>query len=147
MEHERNALALLEAIRRLTSPTLVDIFDRLATVDSRYPTDDDLARSFEGSPDEHDFLMAGSYLETIAALARRGVLDPSLIVDAVGLSVRRRWDSVRHFVFRRRKVTGNPYIMHNFEWLAMYSAWWRDQPYPRSRNYDPDQFAGVEFAR
>lgn len=87
-----------------------------------------------------------SYIETIACLARRGVLDPSLLVDAVGLMIRRRWAVVRSFTLRRRRIENNDYIGENFEWLAMYSAWWKDVPRPRgAANYDPAQFAGVEF--
>ena len=145
MEHERNAVALLEAISRLTSAHLYDIFDRLSDIDDRYPTDEDIAKKYPGSKDEHDFMMAGAYVETVACLARRGVLDPSLLVDAVGFTIRRRWNSIRRFVERRRRVQENPYIMDNFQWLAMYSAWWKDTPRPHSRNYAPKQFAGVQF--
>ena len=91
-------------------------------------------------------MMAGAYIETVACLARRGVLDPSLLVDAVGYTIRRRWSSIRAFVVRRRHVAENPFIMDNFQWLAMYSTWWKDTPRPaQARNYDPLQFAGVEF--
>ena len=145
MEHERNAVALLEAISRLTSPQLYDIFDRLANINDRYQTDQDLALNFPGSKDEHDFLMAGAYIETVACLARRGVLDPSLLVDAVGYTIRRRWNGIRAFVERRRRIAENPFIMDNFQWLAMYSTWWKGMPRPHARNYDPLQFAGVEF--
>ena len=146
MEHERNAVALLEAITRLTSPQLFDIFDRLSNINDRYPTDEDIALNYPGSKDEHDFMMAGAYIETVACLARRGVLDPSLLVDAVGYTIRRRWSSIRAFVVRRRHVAENPFIMDNFQWLAMYSTWWKDTPRPsHARNYDPLQFAGVEF--
>lgn len=146
MEHERNAVALLEAISRLTSPHLFDIFDRLAQLNDRYPTEEDLLQNFPGSNDEHDMMMAGAYIETVACLARRGVLDPSLLVDAVGYTIRRRWNSIGTFVERRRRAADNPYIMDNFQWLAMYSAWWKDKPRPaRARNYDPKQFADVHF--
>jgi hypothetical protein len=85
-------------------------------------------------------------METIGTLARRRVLDPSLLVDAAGLDIRRRWNAVRGFVERRRKVDNNDFIMENFEWLAMYSAWWKDTPRPKhDRNYDPRQFEGVIF--
>ena len=146
MEHERNALAILESINRLTSPHIVEIFDRLATIDSRYPTDEDIRTAYHGSEDERDFLAVAQYVETVACLARRRVLDPSLLVDAVGLALRQRWQSIRNFVMRRRRIEHNDYILENFEWLAIYSAWWKDTPRPpRDRNYDPRQFLGIEF--
>jgi hypothetical protein len=146
MEHERNALAILGVIERLTDPRVVAIFDRLRDVNQRYPTDTDIAERFKGSPDDTDFMEVGQYVETVACLSRRRVLDPSLIVDAVGLALRQRWDHIRDFVHRRRIVEGNEYIFENFEWLAMYSAWWKDTPRPKNdRNYDQRQFSGVVF--
>ncbi|HZT12435.1 MAG TPA: hypothetical protein VFA29_06520 [Candidatus Baltobacteraceae bacterium] len=146
MEHERNALAILEAIERLTDPRVVTIFERLRDVNQRYPSDADIAARYVGSQDDRDFQIVAQYVETIACLSRRRVLDASLLVDAVGLALRRRWDSIRTFVERRRRVENNEYILENFEWLAMYSAWWKDVPRPaRDRNYAPGQFAGVTF--
>lgn len=146
MEHERNAVAILEAIERLTDPRVVDTFDRLRDLDTRYPTDADILSKFHGSKDERDFTVVAQFVETVACLSRRRVLDPSLIVDATGLALRQRWDSIRNFVMRRRALEKNDYIMENFEWLAMYSAWWKDTPRPRfDRNYHPRQFAAVEF--
>jgi len=146
MEHERNALAILEAIERLTDPRVVAIFERLRDVNERYSSDADIAARYNGSQDDRDFQIVAQYVETIACLSRRRVLDASLLVDAVGLALRRRWDSIRTFVDRRRRVEGNDYILENFEWLAMYSAWWKDVPRPaHDRNYAPGQFAGVTF--
>lgn len=146
MEHERNALAMLEAINRLTSENVAASFHRLADVCERYPTDDDVRKRFKGSVDEDDVRMIGSYIETVAVLARRGALDTSMLVDAVGLSIRERWETIRPLVESRRRVTQNPFIMENFEWLAMYSAWWKDVPRnPRERNYQPNQFRDVVF--
>ncbi|MBV8636760.1 MAG: hypothetical protein JO322_01620 [Candidatus Eremiobacteraeota bacterium] len=146
MEHERNALAILEAINRLTDVNITETFHRLAGVSDRYPTDEDVARRFPESTDEDDIRMIGSYIETIAVLARRGALDPSLLVDAVGLSLRERWEVIRPVIERLRRVRGNPFILENFEWLALYSAWWKDVPRsPRERNYRPTQFCDVVF--
>jgi hypothetical protein len=146
MEHERNALAILEAIERLTDPRVVETFDRLHNLDERYPTDADILTKFHGSKDERDFLVVAQFVETVACLARRRVLDPSLLVDATGLALRQRWAGIRNFVIRRRALESNDYILENFEWLAMYSAWWKDTPRPRfDRNYRRHQFAAVEF--
>ena len=146
MEHERNAVAILEAIERLTDPRVVETFERLRNVNGRYPTDDDIRAKYPGSKDERDFLVVAQFVETVACLARRRVLDPSLLVDAIGLGLRQRWDSIRPFVMRRRALDDNEYILENFEWLARYSAWWKDTPRPRfDRNYDPRQFQGAEF--
>lgn len=146
MEHERNALAILEAIGRLTDPRVLATFDQLHGINERYASDTDLLTKFHGSKDERDFLVVAQFVETVACLARRRVLDPSLLVDATGLALRARWGSIRTFVMRRRAVERNDYILENFEWLAMYSAWWKDTPRPRfDRNYYPDQFAGVTF--
>jgi hypothetical protein len=146
MEHERNAVAILEAIERLTDPRVVETFDRLRNVNERYPNDSDIIANYHGSKDERDFQIVAQFVETVACLARRRVLDPSLLVDAIGLALRQRWDNIRAFVMRRRTIEGNAYILENFEWLAMYSAWWKDTPRPRlDRNYDPHQFAGVQF--
>ena len=146
MEHERNALAILEAIERLSDPRVVEIFDRLEGVDKRYPIDQDIVERYHGSEDERDFLVVTQFVETVATLARRSVLDASLLVDAVGLPLRQRWNRIRTFVNRRRKIEDNEFILENFEWLAMYSAWWKDTPRPkRDPNYDPNQFAGVAF--
>lgn len=146
MEHERNALAILEAIERLTDPRVVETFDRLRDVNDRYPTNEILLEKYRGSKDERDFLVVAQFVETVATLARRRVLDASLLVDATGLPLRRRWQTIREFVQRRRALENNDYILENFEWLAMYSAWWKDTPRPRfDRNYRPNQFAGVEF--
>lgn len=146
MEHERNAAAILEAIERLTDRRVVETLDRLRDVNSRYPGDDDILQRYHGSTDERDFLIVAQFIETVACLARRRVLDPSLLVDAIGLALRQRWSSIRTFVLRRRALEQNEYILENFEWLAMYSAWWKDTPRSRfDRNYDPRQFESVEF--
>jgi hypothetical protein len=146
MEHERNALAIMEAIERLTDPAVVTMFTRLRGINERYPTDDDITSRFYDSQDDQDFASVATFIETVACLARRKVLDPSLIVDAVGLTIRRRWNMIREFVERRRRLEQNPYILDNFEWLATYSAWWKDVPRPPGqKNYDSNQFSGVEF--
>jgi hypothetical protein len=146
MEHERNALAILEAINRLTHDNTRETFARLVGVSERYPTDEVVAQRFSGSLDDEDIRMVATYIETIAVLARRGALDATLLVDAVGLTIRQRWEMLRPLVERVRRVKNNPYIMENFEWLAMYSAWWKDVPRPpRDRNYQRDQFRDVVF--
>lgn len=146
MEHERNALAILESIERLTDERIVEIFARLHGINERYPTDDDILEHYHDSQDDRDLQAVVGFVETLACLARRGVLDASLLVDAVGLAIRRRWAMIQPFVERRRRLERNEFIFENFEWLAMYSSWWKDVPRPKGdRNYDPKQFAGVEF--
>lgn len=146
MEHERNALAILEAIERLSDERIVDIFSRLRGINDRYPTDEDILTKYHDSQDDRDIQGVLGFMETLACLARRGSLDPSLLVDAVGLVIRRRWAMIRTFIERRRRLENNEYILENFEWLAMYSSWWKDTPRPAGdRNYDPKQFAGVQF--
>lgn len=146
MEHERNALAILEAIERITDPRIVEIFTRLRGIDARYPTDADIVEKYYDSQDDRDLNAVAGYVETLACLSRRRVLDASLLVDAVGLAVRRRWQTIRSFIERRRRLENNPYIFENFEWLAMYSSWWKDVPRPsHDRNYRENQFAGVQF--
>jgi hypothetical protein len=151
MEHERNALAILQAIERLTSPAMVHVFAQLRGVDERYPSDADIRERYPGSPDNDALDMVGQYVETIAALARRQVLDASLIVDAVGLLIRSRWAQIRDFAYRLRGVYDNAYMFENFEWLARYSAWWKETPRPqRAKNYDESQFPtdiDTEFQR
>ena len=140
MAHERNALALLEAIDRLTSPELVAAFDELADVNERYTTDEDFAARYPASSDSRANFVVGQLMETVACLARREVLDASLIVDAVGHMIRSRWKALEPFISRRRRVENNDYIYENFEWLARYSTWWKDIPRPPHPNYDPRQF-------
>lgn len=147
MEHERNAIAIMEAVERLTDPELVSALHRLRGVSARYPDDGRLLRDFSGSQDEHDLYTVASFLETIAVLTRRGVLDPSLIVDAYGIGIRMHWLSIRDFIERYRRALQNPDVFNNLEWLATYSAWWKDVPRPaHDRNYDPRQFEGVTVA-
>jgi hypothetical protein len=142
MEHERNALALLQAIDRLTSGPIVHVFTTLRDVEKRYSTDDAIRERFEGSDDEEALGVVGQYVETVACLARRDVLDASLIVDAVGYMLRARWSAIREFVYHLRAYYKNEYLFENFEWLARYSAWWKDTPRPpRAHNYLEDQFA------
>jgi hypothetical protein len=146
LEHERNALAILDAIGRLTDPTIVGAFAQLEGIADRFPDDATVARDYAGSPDEQALLLVAQYVETVACLARRRVLDASLLVDAVGYMLRWRWNSIRAFVERLRRVRDNEYLFENFEWLAMYSSWWKETPRPpRDRNYDPRQFGGIEF--
>jgi hypothetical protein len=141
MEHERHALALLDAIDRISSREVVEIFGELEGLNERYTTDQDLATKYPGSPDERALLAIGQYVETVATLARRGVLNPSLIVDSVGFMIRKRWSAIEPFVKRQRRAFNNAYIFENFEWLARYSDWWKDVPRPlRDPNYWPDQF-------
>ncbi|MBV8263388.1 MAG: DUF4760 domain-containing protein [Candidatus Eremiobacteraeota bacterium] len=151
MEHERNALAILQAIDRLTSPQIVHVFTLLRGVEARYPDDAAIRERFHGSKDDEALGMVGQYVETIACLARREVLDASLIVDAVGLMLRTRWATIREFVYHLRRYNDNPYMFENFEWLARYSAWWKDVPRPvHARNYAQRQFdtsVDDEFAR
>ncbi|MBV9263779.1 MAG: hypothetical protein JO324_05600, partial [Candidatus Eremiobacteraeota bacterium] len=90
--------------------------------------------------------LVAQYFETVATLARRRVLDASLLVDAVGYMIRVRWETIRDFIFRLRRIRGNRYIFENFEWLAMYSAWWRQIPRPPGdKNYDEKQFGDLDF--
>jgi hypothetical protein len=146
LEHERNALAILDAIGRLTDPVIVDAFAQLEGIGDRYPDDESVRLGFAGSSDEHAMLLVAQYVETIACLARRRVLDASLLVDAVGFMLRSRWNAIRPFVARWRRVRNNEYLFENFEWLAMYSTWWKDTPRPPGdENYDEGRFAGIEF--
>jgi hypothetical protein len=146
LEHERNALAILDAIARLTGPEIVAAFAQLEGIGSRYPDDDTVRRDFIGSPDDHALVLVAQYVETVACLARRRVLDASLLVDAVGFMLRSRWNTILPFVERWRRVRDNEYLFENFEWLAMYSTWWKDIPRPpHDSNYDPQQFAGIQF--
>ena len=138
--HERNALAILEAIDRMSAPELVAAFDELRGVNERYPTDNDIRTNYPGSADQRSMLVVGQFLETVACLARREVLDASLIVDSVGYMIRTRWMEVRDFTLRRRRVENNEYIYENFEWLYKYSEWWKDIPRPNHPNYSPTQF-------
>jgi len=140
MAHERNAIAILESIDRLTRPELVKAFEQLATADERYATDDDLMARYPGSADDRANYVVGQLMETVACLARREVLDPSLIVDAVGYMIRHRWAEIESFVLRRRRIEKNDFIYENFEWFAKYSTWWKDVPRPNDPNYSPDQF-------
>ena len=145
MEHERNAIAILEAIDRLSDLEVVEVFERLRGVNERYASNDDILRTYPESADAKALEVVGQYVETVACLARRGVLDPSLIVDAVGLMVRTRWASIRPFVRRLRAAYGNEFMFENFEWLARYSNWWKDTPRPpRDPNYSPTQFVDPE---
>lgn len=146
LEHERNALAILEAINRLTDASAMAAFEGLEGVHQRYPTDEDILQRYDDSDDDRALLLVAQYFETVATLARRRVLDPSLLVDAIGYMIRVRWGTIRDFIYHLRRVRGNDYIFENFEWLAMYSAWWREMPRPPGdRNYDEKQFAGITF--
>jgi len=146
LEHERNALAILDAIGRLTDPAIGSAFGQLEGIGRRFPDDASVRERYEGSDDERALLLVAQYVETVACLARRRVLDASLLVDAVGYMLRTRWNAIRPFVERLRRVRGNEYLFENFEWIALYSTWWRDTPRPaKDENYDPKQFGGVEF--
>ncbi len=145
MEHERNALAILESIDRLADPDVVEVFEHLEGVNERYDTDGDILQRYPSSKDAKSLAVVGQYVETVACLARRGVLDPSLLVDAVGLMLRTRWATIRPFVLRLRRCYDNAYMFENFEWLAQYSAWWKDTPRPaKDPNYSPNQFATID---
>ncbi len=145
LEHERNALAILDAIGRLTDPEIVAAFAQLDGISQRYADDETLRGDFDGSPDDRALMLVAQYVETVACLARRRVLDASLLVDAVGFMLRSRWNTIRPFVERLRRVRENEYLFENFEWLAMYSTWWKETPRPRDVNYDSKQFSGIEF--
>jgi Domain of unknown function (DUF4760) len=146
LEHERNAVAILDAIARLTDPTIVAAFAQLQDIGERYPDDESVSRNFVGSPDDQAMVLVAQYVETVACLARRGVIDASLLVDAVGYMLRSRWATILPFVVRWRRVRENQFLFENFEWLAMYSSWWKDTPRPPNDvNYDPKQFAGIQF--
>lgn len=141
MAYERNALAILEAIDKISSPDIVAAFEQLKGVNDRYPTDEAIRNLYPNSTDARADYVVGQYVETVSCLARREVLDASLLVDAVGLLIRNRWAAIEPFVARQRRVYNNPYIYENFEWLAKYSQWWKDVPRPRHPNYSPTQFS------
>jgi hypothetical protein len=146
LENERNALAILEAIGQLTDPLIVKAFAQLEGIGTRYPDDDAVRLHFEGSEDDEALLVVAQYVETVACLARRRVLDASLIVDAVGFMLRSRWSTILPFVERLRRVRHNEFLFENFEWLAVYSVWWKDTPRPpNDPNFDPNQFRNVQF--
>lgn len=146
MEHERNALAILDAIARLTDPAILAAFSQLEGIDQRFADDEAVRANFVGSPDDEAMVLVAQYVETVACLARRRVLDASLLVDAVGFMLRSRWNAILPFVLRWRRVRENEYLFENFEWLAVYSTWWKDTPRPpNDLNYDPQQFAGITF--
>ena len=115
-------------------------FDELQGVEARFPTNDDILKRYPGSADQRAIAVVAQYFEAVACLARREVIDPSLVVDAAGLFIRRNWEQIKPFVMRRRLAENNEYILENFEWLAKYSAWWKDQPREKHPNYDPEQF-------
>lgn len=146
LEHERNALALLEAISRLTDPIVIAAFDGLQGVEARYESDEAVLARFDDSPDDRALLLVAQYFETVATLARRQVLDASLLADSVGHMLRVRWDTIRPFVLRLRRIRGTDTVFENFEWIAMYSLLWTKTPRSsRDPNYDPRQFDGIEF--
>ena len=146
LEHERNALAILDAIARLTDPAIVNAFAQLEGIGNRYPDDESVLQNFVGSSDDRALVLVAQYVETVACLARRRVLDASLLVDAVGFMLRSRWSSVLPFVQRWRRVRNNEYLFENFEWIATYSTWWKETPRPpRDLNYNPRQFADITF--
>jgi len=146
LEHERNAMAILEAISRLTDANAIEAFESLHGVENRFPNESAILAHFDDSADDRALLLVAQYFETVATLARRRVLDASLLVDAVGYMIRVRWSTINVFIERLRRVRGNPFIFENFEWLAMYATWWRDTPRPPGDpNYDDRQFAGIEF--
>jgi hypothetical protein len=128
MANERNALAILEAIDKISSPHIVAAFEQLEGVNDRYPTDEAIRSAYPRSVDARADFVVGQYMETVSCLARREVLDASLIVDAVGLLIRTRWASIEPFVARQRRLFNNPYIYENFEWLAKYSEWFLALP-------------------
>ena len=144
MERERNALAILAAIDRLSDEKMVRVFAELKGVEDRYPTDEALAGNYPNSEDDAALTAVGQYVETVACLARREVIDASLIVDAVGLMLRTRWKIIRPFVEHLRRFYGNDYMFENFEWLARYSEWWKEVPRPpKDPNYDPNRLPEV----
>lgn len=145
LEHERNAGAVLAAAAQLAEPAIVQAFDDLEGIERRYPSDEEVRRSFDDSSDDRALTIVAQYVETVAALARRGVLDPSLLAESVGFLLIARWITIHRFVERLRRVRGNPRVLENFEWLAKYVVWWRDQPPPAEPNYAPDQFAPFEY--
>jgi hypothetical protein len=146
LEIGRNAFAIIDAIGRLTDPVIVHAFAELEGIGRRFPDDDSVRANFDGSPDDHALVLVAQYVETVACLARRRVIDASLLVDAVGFMLRSRWNTILPFVTRLRRIRGNKYLFENFEWLALYSTWWKDEPRPSNdENYDPNQFANVEF--
>jgi hypothetical protein len=146
MEHERNAVAILEAISRLTDPLVIEAFDRLEGVDTRYETDEAILARFDDSGDDRALLLVAQYFATVATLARREVLDATLVVDAVGHMLRVRWDTIRLFILRLRRVRDEDSIFENFEWIAMYSLVWNKSARSGAgQNYDPRQFDGVDF--
>src|SRR5579872_3694108 len=142
MEHERNALAIIEAIDRLSSPHMVRTFTQLRDVASRYPTDADIGERFPGSQDDNALTEVGQYVETIACLARRQVLDPSLLVDAVGVMLRARCALIRAFASHLPCYNQHVFKIENIEWLARSSGWWKGLPRPaRAQNCSERQFA------
>ena len=146
LEHERNALAILDAIARPTDPAIVNAFAQLEGIGNRYPDDESVRQNFVGSSDDRALVLVAQYVETVACLARRRVLDASLLVDAVGFMLRSRWSSILPFVQRWRRVRNNEYLFENFEWIATYSTWWKETPRPpRDLNYNPRQFADITF--
>ncbi len=50
MEHERNALAILDAIARLTDPAIVNAFAQLEGIGARYPDDETVRSSSTARP-------------------------------------------------------------------------------------------------
>src|ERR1700756_2589133 len=68
MAHERNALAILEAIDRLSSSELVAAFDQLRGANERYPTDEAYATDYPGSTDAQADMVVGQFMETVACL-------------------------------------------------------------------------------
>jgi hypothetical protein len=86
---------------------------------------------FDDSPDDAALTIVAQYVETVSTLARRRVLDASLIVDAVGFMLRSRWNMIAPSVERLRRVRADNQIFENFEWMANYSAWWKTLPAER----------------
>ena len=88
IEHERNALAILDAIARLTDPAIVARSRSSKIIGARYPDDEPRAPRFRRLARRSRAVLVAQYVETVACLARRRVLDASLLVDAVGFMLR-----------------------------------------------------------
>ena len=59
-------------------------FAQLEDIAERYPDEESIRTVFHASPDDRALVLVAQYVETVACLARRRVLDASLLVDAVG---------------------------------------------------------------
>jgi len=142
VEHLRKATQLdgtLKIFEGMNSPEFraarifvdVELADRMKDPDFRKGVEGSWQRLNE---QEHPELVVLRFFEMVGTYARNGLIDPTLVADFCGPTVREMWKKCEQAGYFELKRVDNPYSYENFEYLYDRAMIWFNNNDPPFRS-------------